>query len=129
MRRMAVTVSCLAGTLSGMSVARPAPDLARMEQECRRVRLEVVRLATIAGVGHYGPSLSAVEILVSLYHGLLDVDGAHPERDDRDRLVLGKGHACSALYPILADLGFLDPALLDRFTRLGSPLGDHPDRR
>jgi transketolase len=104
-------------------------DLARMEEECRRVRLEVVRLAAIAGVGHYGPSLSAVELFVSLYHGLLDVSPDDPTRLDRDRLVMGKGHAVSALYPILADLGFFDAAWLDRFTRLGSPLGDHPDRR
>jgi len=93
------------------------------------VRLEVLRLARIAGVGHYGPALSAVDIFVSLYHGLLEVDPRDPGHPGRDRLVMGKGHAVSALYPILADLGFFDAALLDRFTRLGSPLGDHPDRR
>lgn len=42
--------------------------------------------------------------------------------------MLSKGHACSALYPILADLGFFDRAELATFTRLGSILGDHPDR-
>ncbi len=105
------------------------PALDVLEEHCRRVRLEVIRLASIAKVGHYGPSLSAVELLVSLYHGLLTVRGDDPAWRERDRFVLSKGHACSALYPILVDLGFFDAALLDTFTRLGSRLGDHPDRR
>jgi transketolase len=40
---------------------------------------------------------------------------------------MGKGHAAVGLFPVLADHGFIDHALLDGYTRLGSPLGDHPD--
>jgi transketolase len=109
--------------------AVPAPGLDVLEEHCRRVRPEVIRLAAIAKVGHYGPSLSAVELLVSLYYGLLSVRPDDPEWSARDRFVLSKGHACSALYPILVDLGFFDASILDTFTRLGSRLGDHPDRR
>ena len=104
-------------------------DSAGLAETCRDVRLAVLRQAAVAGVGHYGPALSAVEILVSLYARLLHVDGARPGWNGRDRLILSKGHACSALYPILVDLGFFDAAVLDTFTRLGSPLGDHPDVR
>ena len=43
--------------------------------------------------------------------------------------MLSKGHAAIGLYPVLADLGYFDPALLDSYTRLGSPFGDHPDMR
>lgn len=104
-------------------------DLAALAETCRDVRLAVLRQAAISKIGHYGPAFSAVEILVSLYARLLRVDGTQPTRPDRDRLILSKGHACSALYPILVDLGFFDAAVLDTFTRLGSPLGDHPDVR
>ena len=43
--------------------------------------------------------------------------------------MLSKGHVAVGVYPVLADLGFFDPALLDSYTRLGNPLGDHPDMR
>jgi len=111
------------------SIVRSHPDPVQLESACRDVRLAVLRAAAIAGIGHYGPALSAVEILVTLYHGLLDVDPTRPDRPDRDRFILSKGHACSALYPILVDLGFFEAGLLETFTRLGSPLGDHPDLR
>lgn len=101
----------------------------RIEQCCTQVRLAVLDEIEVAGSGHYGSSFSAVEIMVSLYHGLLDVRPEDPEWDARDRFVLSKGHACSAWYPILADLGFFDRSHLETFTRLGSILGDHPDRK
>jgi transketolase len=103
--------------------------MATLPERCRDIRLAVLDAAEFQKVGHYGSTLSAVEILVSLYYGLLEVDADEPHRLDRDRLVLSKGHACTALYPILADLGFFDPRLLEIFTKLGSPLGDCPDMR
>jgi transketolase len=93
------------------------------------MRLANLRLVEVAGSGHYGPSFSCMEIMVSLYYDFLRVRPAEPQWADRDRFVLGKGHACSALYPILADLGYFPESVLDTFTRLGSPLGDHPDMR
>ncbi|GAA5187470.1 transketolase [Rugosimonospora acidiphila] len=93
------------------------------------MRLANLRLVETAGSGHYGPCFSCMEIMVSLYYGLLRVRPDEPAWPDRDRFVLGKGHACSALYPILADLGFFPDARLETFTRLGSMLGDHPDMR
>ena len=53
--------------------------------------------------------------------------GSAMVNDPRYRFILSKGHAAIGLYPVLADLGFFDPALLDEFTRLGSAFGDHPD--
>lgn len=96
---------------------------------CINVRLKVVDQADVAGGGHYGSCFSCVEILVALYYGFLRVRPAEPTWADRDRFILSKGHATSALYPILAELGYFDPALLGTFTRLGSRLGDHPDMR
>lgn len=94
-----------------------------------QMRLANLREVEVSGSGHYGPSFSCMEILVCLYYGFLRVRGAEPGWAERDRFVLGKGHACSALYPILADLGFFPAAELDTFTRLGSILGDHPDMK
>ena len=93
------------------------------------IRTETVRLARIAGAGHYTSVFSIAEILASLYYAELSLDPSNPRNPDRDRVVLSKGHAAIGLYPVLADLGFFDPELLDNYTRLGSPFGDHPDMK
>ncbi|MEP2030794.1 MAG: transketolase [Paracoccaceae bacterium] len=93
------------------------------------VRKETVRLSRIAGAGHYSSTFSAAEILVALYYAKLKIRPLEPNWPDRDRFVLSKGHAAIGLYPILADLGFFEAKLLDDYTRLGSPFGDHPDMK
>lgn len=93
------------------------------------MRLATLAEMRVAGSGHLGPAFSCMDILVSLYYGYLRVRPAEPEWPGRDRFVLGKGHAVSALYPILADLGYFPASELDTFTMLGSRLGDHPDMR
>jgi len=108
-------------------VISPDLSLADLEAKATNVRLRVLDQVQVAGSGHYGSSLSLAEILVALYYTFLNVDPDHPDADDRDRLILSKGHGCSALYAVLADLGFMDPQHLETFTRLGSILGDHPD--
>ena len=92
-------------------------------------RLETVRLSRIAGAGHYASSFSAAELFAALYYAHLRINPGEPTWPDRDRFVLSKGHAAIGLYPILADLGYFDGALLDNYTRLGSPFGDHPDMK
>jgi transketolase len=104
-------------------------NTAALERKCTEVRLSVMDQVAVAGSGHYGPTFSATEIFVALYYGLLRVDGSRPNWPERDRFVLSKGHACSAIYPILVDLGFFDAEHLRTFTRLNSILGDHPDFR
>lgn len=101
---------------------------AEMERKCREVRIAMLDASEIAGAGHYASSLSIVEILVALYYGeSLNVRPDEPEWPARDRFVLSKGHGCSALYPILVDLGFFEAEHLLTFANLGSILGDHPD--
>ncbi|WP_322761088.1 transketolase [Frankia sp. Cr2] len=91
------------------------------------IRLETIRLVGIAGSGHYSSTFSAAELFAVLYYRVLQLAPADPAWPDRDRLLLGKGHAAVGLYPCLADLGFFPTDWLDSYTRLGSPLGDHPD--
>jgi len=93
------------------------------------VRLETLRLTRIAGAGHYSSTFSAAELFAALHYAHLRTDPARPDWPDRDRFILSKGHAAIGLYPVLADLGFFDAALLDDYTRLGSPFGDHPDMK
>jgi transketolase len=107
---------------------RDADHLDEIRRRALLVRRETIRLIEIAGSGHYTSVFSAAEILATLYSGVLRL-GDDPSWDRRDRLVLSKGHVAVGVYPLLAERGYLDPELLDAYTRLGNPLGDHPDMR
>ena len=104
-------------------------DLAPLMRKAIDTRLGVLDLVEVAGSGHYGPAFSCVEILVSLYYDHLQLRPDEPQWPARDRFVMGKGHAVSALYPILADLGYFPTEWLATFCQLGSRLGDHPDMK
>ncbi|GAA2097536.1 MULTISPECIES: transketolase [Brevibacterium] len=104
-------------------------SLEALEEKARFIRTETVRLTRIAGAGHYSAVFSCAELLAALYYRELRIDPDDPRRPDRDRFVLSKGHAAIGLYPVLADRGFYAPELLESFTRLGSPFGDHPDMK
>jgi transketolase len=110
-------------------VARPALDPEGLRRKAEWIRLETVRLAEIAGSGHYGSAFSAAEIFATLYYRHLRIRPGDATWPDRDRFLLGKGHAAIGLYPVLADLGYFPASVLDTYTRLGSPLGDHPDMK
>ena len=103
--------------------------LSTLRDKARFCRMETIRLIAIAKSGHYGSVFSAAEIFALLYYHVLHYDPQNPGWPDRDRFILSKGHAAVGLYPLLADVGFFDPALLNTYTRLGSPFGDHPDMR
>lgn len=104
-------------------------ERALLQDRALFVRLETLRLARIAGAGHYSGTFSAAELLAVLYYRQLRYRPGEPGWADRDRFVLSKGHAAIGLYPILADVGFFDASALDTYTRLGSAFGDHPDMR
>lgn len=101
----------------------------RLRERALFVRLETIRLISIAKVGHYSSVFSCAEIFSTLYYDTMTLHHGEPHWPDRDRFLMGKGHAAVGQFPILADLGFFDKAWLDDYTRLGSPLGDHPDMR
>lgn len=109
---------------------RPTPEtLAMLREKARFVRLETIRLIEVAKVGHYSSVFSAAEIFAALYYDVMDITRGDPRRADRDRFLMGKGHAAVGLFPILAEYGYIDRETLDSYTRLGNPLGDHPDMR
>ena len=81
-----------------------------------------------AGLGHVGGDLSVTDILTVLYDAVLDIDPAEPNRDDRDRLVLSKGHCAAALYTSLAMCGYFSIDELATFMQPLSALNGHPNR-
>lgn len=98
-----------------------------LEERADFVRLETIRLIEIAKVGHYSSVFSCAEIFSTLYYAVMRLNLENVADPGRDRFLMGKGHAAVGLYPILADLGFLETDVLNNYTRLGNPLGDHPD--
>lgn len=107
----------------------PAKIEARLRERALFVRLETLRLIGVAKVGHYSSVFSCAEILATLYYDVMSLRRGQPDWPERDRFLMGKGHAAVGLFPILADLEYFDVSWLDSYTRLGSPLGDHPDMR
>lgn len=109
--------------------SRPLRNISKdeLKEKARLIRRDTVRLTDICGSGHYGSSFSMAELVAALYYQFMHVKPDDPTWADRDRFLLGKGHAAIGLYPVLADLGFFPKAWLDTYSRLHSPLGDHPD--
>lgn len=101
----------------------------RLEQFARDIRKQVVLMSHRTGAAHLGSSLSCVDILVALYSGVLKIDPENPNSLERDRFILSKGHAITALYAVLAQKHFFKPELLDLFAQSGSCLAEHPAPR
>jgi len=95
--------------------------------KARYLRRQVITMLYKSQSGHPGGSLSVIEILMALYYGKARIRPNEPKWEDRDRIVLSKGHAAPALYAILADLGYFPLADLDSFRQINSHLQGHPD--
>ncbi|MCZ4351240.1 transketolase [Roseovarius aestuarii] len=106
-----------------------ADEVKRLREKAQFIRLETIRLIEIAKVGHYSSVFSAAEIFAALYYDVMNIRQREPDWPRRDRFLMGKGHAAVGLFPILAEYGYIAKETLDNYTRLGNPLGDHPDMR
>ena len=99
-----------------------------LEEKARWVRKETLKIHAIAPETRLASSLSAVELFVVLYYGaILRFDAAKPTWQERDRMVVSKGHGSISLYPILADVGYFPQIELTRVCAEGSFLGGIPD--
>jgi len=99
-----------------------------MDKRSIYLRKLIVEALEGGGRGHIGSSMSLVEILRVLYDSYLKYDATNPTWEDRDRIILSKGHGCIALYAIMADKGFLPREELKTFCKPTSRLGGHPER-
>lgn len=84
----------------------------------RIIRQDIFYMLTNKGGGHYGGSLSSVEILVTLYYGIME---------PKDKFILSKAHSGVALYSVLASKNIIDKKLLETYCKEGSVLGVHPE--
>ncbi|HAA47616.1 MAG TPA: transketolase [Synergistaceae bacterium] len=101
----------------------------RLETIALTIRRHIISMLAAAGSGHPGGSLSAVEILVSLYFEVMRHDPGNPAWEERDRFILSKGHACPVVYATLAEAGYFPVEELQTLRAFGSRLQGHPDRK
>lgn len=104
-------------------------DVAKLQEIARETRRRILEMITAAKSGHPGGSLSAVEILVTLYFDVLRHDPENPKWPERDHFILSKGHACPVLYAVMAECGYTPIDQLNTLRKLGSIYQGHPDVR
>ena len=102
---------------------------AELKKVCTAVRRDIINMTANAGSGHPGGSLSAVELMTSIFVNHMRVDPKNPKDPNRDRFVLSKGHAAPCYYGVLAELGFIDHEEFKNFRQLHSILQGHPDTK
>ncbi|HEV2288668.1 MAG TPA: transketolase [Candidatus Acidoferrales bacterium] len=94
-------------------------DLARV------IRIRALQMIHSAKSSHIGSSFSVAELLAVLYGRILRINPDDLDCQDRDRFIFSKGHACAALYAVLAEIGFFHVSELETFYRNGSRLAGH----
>jgi len=102
-------------------------ELGMLRRKAGDIRRDIIEMYSVSGGGHYGGSLSVVEILTLLYGKVMRYNPQVPAWPERDRLILSKGHTNGALCGALAEFGFFPKDLLRTFNQLDSPFGMHPD--
>ena len=98
-----------------------------LKMKAKKIRKDIIEEVYNANSGHPGGSLSISDIMAVLYFNELRIDEKNPRWEERDRLVLSKGHCSPALYAALAERGFFDKEDLKSFRKIESNLQGHPD--
>jgi transketolase len=105
-------------------------SLEELKEKAKVIRRHIINMTTAAGSGHPSSSLSAVEVVTSLFFaGHLRLDPKNPDAPDRDRFILSKGHAVPVLYAAMAERGYFSTDELLTLRKLGSPLEGHPNMK
>ncbi|MCI9063603.1 MAG: transketolase, partial [Clostridia bacterium] len=102
-------------------------NIKELEQKAKEIRKGVINQVYSGQSGHPGGSLSIADIMSGLYFNELNIDEKNPKWEERDRVVLSKGHCSPALYAALAERGFFDKEELKGFRNIESHLQGHPD--
>lgn len=104
-------------------------NVAELQDICRKVRRHIIEMIGAAKSGHPGGSLSAVEIVTTLFYDIMRHDPANITWPERDRFILSKGHAAPVLYSVMAECGYTPIETLNTLRSIGSIYQGHPDRR
>lgn len=115
--------------LSADIVSSPIPfgaDAAALHRLAQDLRYQVIQMSHQAGTPHLGSALSCIDILVTAYWKAARIDPKFPQATNRDRVILSKGHAASALYTALAAREFFPESWLDTFGKHGARLAEQP---
>jgi transketolase len=102
-----------------------SPDIQALKDKAFEFRKEILETINAAGSGHPGGSLSAVEIMIALYFYKMKHRPTDPHWEDRDRLVVSKGHVSPVVYVTLANAGYFPKDDLKKFRKFGSHLQGH----
>jgi transketolase len=102
--------------------------LNKIKLMAKNMRQRIIDMTYVAGSSgaHLGGALSMVEILATLYGGILRYDINNPLFQDRDRFILSKGHSGLALYSVLAEIGMLTNEDINSFQKNDSYFTTHP---
>ena len=103
--------------------------LSMLKEKAAAVRIGALTGVHAAASGHPGGSLSIADIMTYLYFSEMKVDPKNPKWEDRDRLVLSKGHTAPALYAALAEKGYFSVDELKKLRQVDSFLQGHPDMK
>ncbi len=113
--------------LQPSAITAPTPPQAdrlfAIALQCRR---DIAAMLTSVSSSHLGCSYSIIDILVTLYHAIIDVDAIKKQLPGRDYVILSKGHAASGLYAALASVDLIPRAMLNNYHQ--GFLGGHPTR-
>ena len=100
--------------------------LSELEKISREIRKKILIYSNYSGIPHVGSCLSIVDILVTLYFDVCNLNPENPSDQNRDRIILSKGHGAPALFQILAQKGFFPESWLFRPNHGGGLFGEHP---
>ena len=102
------------------------PRLEELQKIASKLRYKLIQMSHRAGTPHLGSALSCIDILVAAYWTTLKIDPQNSCEPARERFILSKGHAATALYATLAERGFFSKDLLESFGQHGAPLAEQP---
>ena len=95
--------------------------------KARKLRDDAIEIIGHFGVGHIGGAMSVMDALTVIYYDKANVDPSNPKKQDRDRVIMSKGHAGPAMYAVLADLGYYPKEWMTTLNRNGTNLPSHCD--
>ena len=104
-------------------------NIEELKNIAKTIRKDIIEEVYSANSGHPGGALSIADIITALYFNEMNIDPKNPKDENRDRLILSKGHASAALYAALAENGYFPKEDLKTFRNINSYLQGHPDMK